>query len=294
MNSTEYEKLTQEVYRALLISNDRINTIDVKHNVELVGRSGQKHQIDVFWEFEMAGVKYQTAIECKNYNGSVSVGKIRDFSAVLSDVGNINGIFVTTVGFQSGAIRFADHYKINLIVVRPPTEKDWEGRLRSIHLKINGSSATNIRQEFILDDEWMKTNYPIRTEFKLSGFQDELFIVRLDGSKISSLHDLESRLAVGKFESVVNENRVFELGDDAFIIDNSGKSLKIKAISYTFDIQVSTHTASINGDRIAKAIMIDVQSGKRVYPEFCVKSKLRRTTRLELAGKQGSASLSWL
>ncbi len=31
-----------------------------------------------------------------------------------------------------------------------------------------------------------------------------------------------------------------------------------------------------------------------VYPEYCVKSKLRRTTRLESAGKQGSASLPWL
>ena len=49
--NTEYEKFAQEVYRELA-KTDVVKTIDVKHNILLTGRSGQKHQIDVYWEYE--------------------------------------------------------------------------------------------------------------------------------------------------------------------------------------------------------------------------------------------------
>ena len=36
----------------------------------------------------------RVAIECKNYLNEITVGKVRDFHSVLSDIGNINGIKV--------------------------------------------------------------------------------------------------------------------------------------------------------------------------------------------------------
>ena len=45
--NTEYEKFAQEVYRELA-KTDVVKTIDVKHNILLTGRSGRKHQIDVY------------------------------------------------------------------------------------------------------------------------------------------------------------------------------------------------------------------------------------------------------
>ena len=74
----EYEKFTREVYQKLLDA-DVVKTTEVKHNVKLTGKSGQKHQIDVYWEYEIEGVRRKVAIECKNYNKAVSLGKVRDF-----------------------------------------------------------------------------------------------------------------------------------------------------------------------------------------------------------------------
>ena len=65
--NTEYEKFAQEIYQGLL-NEERIKAIQVQHNVKLRGKSGQLHQVDVYWEYELAGVNHKVAIECKNYN----------------------------------------------------------------------------------------------------------------------------------------------------------------------------------------------------------------------------------
>ena len=106
--NTQYELLAKAVYEEILQSQG-FDTVSVEHDVKLEGSSGQKHQIDVYWQFVVAGVKHQVAVECKNYASSVSVGKIRDFSAALDDIGNIQGIFITKKDYQKGAKNFAEH-----------------------------------------------------------------------------------------------------------------------------------------------------------------------------------------
>ena len=98
----EYEKFTQEIYQEL-VNADVLKTTEVQHNVKLKGRSGQEHQIDVYWEYEIAGTKHKVAIECKNYNKTVGIAKVRDFYGVLHDLNNVAGIMVTKVGYQKGA-----------------------------------------------------------------------------------------------------------------------------------------------------------------------------------------------
>lgn len=49
------------------------------HNVKLIGKSGQKHQIDVYWEYQYDNTIFKITIECKNYNHTVSICKVRDF-----------------------------------------------------------------------------------------------------------------------------------------------------------------------------------------------------------------------
>ena len=121
--NTEYEKFAQEVYRELA-KTDVVKTIDVKHNILLTGRSGQKHQIDVYWEYEKSGIKTCVAIECKNYNSTVPIGKVRDFFGVLYDLDNVAGIMVTKIGFQKGAKEYANHYGIGLKELRIPNVED--------------------------------------------------------------------------------------------------------------------------------------------------------------------------
>lgn len=68
----EYERFTQEVYQELI--NARGITTSVKHDVKLIGKSGQKHQIDVYWEYSINGIQHKVAIECKNYKKEIPIG----------------------------------------------------------------------------------------------------------------------------------------------------------------------------------------------------------------------------
>ena len=113
---TEYEKLVTEIYQAIL-EYDGFDNLRVEHDVVIKGKSGATHQIDVFWEFNAAGVTYRTCIECKNYKSAVKKSHVAAFSTILDDIGNANGIIATTSSFQKGAKLLAKDKNIRLILV---------------------------------------------------------------------------------------------------------------------------------------------------------------------------------
>jgi hypothetical protein len=134
-NSIEYEKLTQAIYQSIL--NDQgLEKIRVEHNVSLRGHSGVEHQIDVHWKFKSANIEHAVLIECKNYSSALTLEKVRNFHAILNDIGNCKGIMVTKVGYQRGARQYADFYGIELKLLRKPKEEDWQGKIKDIHLNI--------------------------------------------------------------------------------------------------------------------------------------------------------------
>lgn len=114
--STEYEILVRDLHAAL-VKNDQVENIKVLHNVKLKGRSGATHQIDVYWEFKVAGVKYKTCIECKHYNHRVKKSDVATLIAIISDIGNATGLFATTLGYQSGAILLAKEHGVRLVTI---------------------------------------------------------------------------------------------------------------------------------------------------------------------------------
>ncbi len=140
--SIEYEKLTQSIYQAILKS-ESIENISVEHNVGVKGKSGVTHQIDVLWHFKLANIEHTVLVECKNYATNITLEKVRNFHSVLDDIGNARGLIVTKTGFQSGASEFAQFNGIGLKVLRKPTELDWEGRIKEIHVKITAKSLVN-------------------------------------------------------------------------------------------------------------------------------------------------------
>jgi hypothetical protein len=261
---TEYEQFVQEVYQALL-DNDDLKPIKVEHNVDLEGCSGCKHQIDVYWEYEIAGIPYRTAIECKNYDTSdISIGKIRDFYGALSDIGNINGIFVCKYGYQSGAKKFADFYGINLRELRIPTADDWNGRIETIQINIIAYHLSIKGRQPIFDLLWFKEKFGIPQEgqsITFGGVSNEVFIFDKNGNPIKSIHDLENELP-RELKAAKDQEYIYHW-EDAFLETNEFGRIKIRGMKFIYDIlQSEPEVLTISGKDMAKAILKDVSTNE--------------------------------
>ena len=261
--NTGYEIFAQDIYQTLLDSED-IKPIKIQHNVDLEGRSGCKHQIDVFWEYEIAGVTHRVAIECKNYNTSdVPIGRIRDFFGALIDIGNINGIFVCKKGYQSGAIKFAEYYGINLKELRVPVDSDWEGRIQTIQINLSALHINIKKRLTIFDNDWLKLNIPTTEKeqhFQIKGLANEIVIKDKEGNRITNLHELDNKLP---HEWKDELNREYEYKwDDAYIDVEGLGAIKLLSMKYVYDVQMTEpEEIIISGKDTAKAILKDVKTG---------------------------------
>ena len=264
MNSTArgaaYEEFVETLYRTLLDA-EGFGAVKVEKNkTDLESSSGCAHQIDIYWEFKMAGQTYQTAIECKAYNTAVSIGCVRDFYGVLADIHGLKGIVVSLFGFQSGAKRYAEHYNIDLKEIRRPTEQDWEGRVRNILHRILiiipeiKSMRIDVTQTFLetLETEEERT-------FSFEGTNYDSLIVDSNGSHVASLEDIRLSLTT---DNQAAENLEETLPySDCFYNSSDGQRIPIDSVTVRYNVNVETVGANILGDEVAKAIMKDVGSG---------------------------------
>lgn len=117
---TEYEKLVQDIFQAI-VDYERcgLKHIAVRHNETIKGISGATHQIDVLCDFELGGFPYQTLMEIKNWKSPVKKEQIIAFHGILMDIpGQPHGVFVSSSGFQSGAMTYAKTHGIELITIK--------------------------------------------------------------------------------------------------------------------------------------------------------------------------------
>ncbi|MDY4324207.1 restriction endonuclease [Pectobacterium sp. CHL-2024] len=108
---TDLESYMQYVYSCLL--NLQNEGVVVSRRAVLKGKS-TNHEIDVFYQFERAGVIHKVAIECKYLSRPVEKKDVMAFRGRLEDIGNIQGIMVSKLGYQKGAYEYAKYYDIEL------------------------------------------------------------------------------------------------------------------------------------------------------------------------------------
>lgn len=109
----EYEELIKYVYEEL--SHYSGKDIKIQKDIKILGKSGCKHQIDVYYEFEINGITHKVVIECKDHKNRVEKQLIEAFKGTLDDIGGCIGIFASRNGFQKGALDFAKYYNIELV-----------------------------------------------------------------------------------------------------------------------------------------------------------------------------------
>ena len=271
--NTEFELFTQRVYQKL-VNNDVLKPTKVLHNIKLKGKSDCEYQIDVYWEYEIAGSLHRVAIECKNYNSPVEIGNVRDFKGVLDDLNNVNGIMVSAQGYQSGAKKYAEQYGILLKELRTPNGKDTIGEL-VIQIQ------SNVRHcRFLIDEEYAK-----QKNLNLQGYREFLAAFDLDnsgkwikathlplgmedriirdsnGKRIISLEELKKELHKN---SESNFCQTFEF-EDAWIKTKEFGLVKIREVKYEYESDEQETTFQLAADMFVEAILKDAISGKTDY-----------------------------
>lgn len=274
MNScTEFELFTQRIFDRLL-NNNILKPINVQHNVKLIGKSGCEHQIDVYWEYEMNKTIHKVAIECKDYNSMVPIGKVRDFYGVLSDLDGVNGIMVSSKGFQTGAKKFAEHYGISLKSLRAPEKNEPIGSITT------QTSANTRHCLFQIDETWAtEHNFDIQrlrniysqfqptkaghwqkaTHFPIEATDHN--IRNSTGKVISSIVALESELAT---EAIPERSVVFPF-EDAWFESRYNGPIKIREVMFEWESDVQEITFYLAADDFVEGILKDAINGTEEY-----------------------------
>lgn len=264
---TEYELFVKEVYE-VLNKTEGLSDAQIQHDVRLVGAAGVEHQIDVYWTFTIAGIRYQVAVECKDYKNRISKEKIEAFHSILHDIGNITGVFATNVGYQSGAEKYAKKYGIQLMEIRHPNDKDWNGRIKNFQIDLHVRTITNISTQVFVDEKRLKELNVCLPDGKdagrsYSGFTmihfEEMIINQkvIEKNSQIQLTDLAGKLPVGE----PSTGNVFVFKFKNGIINLEDVDLPIDAIQFTYDTCESVERIAINGEDEIKAIIKDKADG---------------------------------
>ena len=268
--NTEFELFTRYIYQKL-VNNDVLKPTLVQHNVKLKGKTGCEHQIDVYWEYEIAGNKHRVAIECKNYSKPVSKDKVCAFKGVLDDLNNVNGIMVTKVGYQKGAKEYAKEYGISLKELREP--RTAETIIGEIELHFHVESRQTL---FKVDEEWAKDH-----QISIAGYKQRLDMIGLAKThKWStathiplSTNDSFIRDAGGKVITTIEalEKAIPNHPTDDFpfvftykdaYVSTPWGPLKILEIKFDYEIEDKRNIIGIDAEGFVKAILKDALSDR--------------------------------
>lgn len=109
------EEHVRDVYQTLL-DLELDNTV-VGRDVSLRDSRGNVYQIDVYYEFEMAGIRHRVAIECKNTRRPVQRDDVLAFALKVQDCQGVVGVIVSANGYQTGASDAASQHGIKILTL---------------------------------------------------------------------------------------------------------------------------------------------------------------------------------
>ena len=283
----QYELLTKEIYQQIL-NQELAQTVSVDHDVSVEGLT-TKHQIDVYWEFKLAGVLHRVLVQAKNWNRRVSKGAVLTFKAVLDDVPGTVGIMVTAKGYQRGALEVATGYGIAICLL-----KEVEKKMAPVTLSPGDTVKLSIKGVLMAADkkpygfawqgdwlesefsEWMIHGYPdwlkgqhssealtanIRSDFGKAELQDE------DGRSKGNLQQIHISMrheVIAEFnKSGKAEGRHIHIFEGPTYLSASPLPKPIKVVSVSADYLVRQRTVNWDGqlDNVAIFILENVKDG---------------------------------
>jgi len=130
-----YEEVTKAIYQRIG-EETGVKVLGSGSNFKVSGRSGVNHQIDVLTSHSDGIHQYLTDIECKYWNQKVDKDTIMKVHSIVEDCGFSKGVVVSKKGFTNDALTFAKSVDIGVVILREPTDEDWENRVKRIEVRI--------------------------------------------------------------------------------------------------------------------------------------------------------------
>ena len=261
-----YEILTQQIFQALH-DQDLIKTIKVQHNVELQGKT-LKHQIDVYWEYDLGGVVYRAVVQAKDWKQAVTQNQLLAFKEILADLpGQPRGIFVTRTGYQSGAEQFAKENGIKLYELREPTGKDKEGKVMSVRIRISAFEQHSSDTHPIFDQEWCRAEYrrlglPLDEEIRTSvaAPEDQVFLFDEAGKTVGSFRTVIISMFPEKYVETPRTIKEHHFNVPTFMLTGNPRfpKIKLRGIRSTISVTRTNQESVLDGEDFIGFIMRDV------------------------------------
>ncbi len=121
MKPEEFEKYCLEILKGYA-EEEKLKDFKILHNEKMQAPDGA-YQIDIYSEFIAMGGIMKIICECKKYASSVKREKVEVLYNRVRSLGVHKGIFMSTAGYQSGAIEFAKAHGISLIQIADKSVK---------------------------------------------------------------------------------------------------------------------------------------------------------------------------
>jgi len=260
-----YEQLAKWIIEQIS-ENEGVNTTRLEHNVKLPGKTAV-HQIDVLWEFDVAGFKYTTIIQAKDWRTqNVDQGKLIQFKGVLDDLpGQPRGIVVTSKGFQSGAREFAEKNGIYIYELREPTEEDWNDRIKTFNISMN-IYQPYFDRKIHFDDSWNARELERSTVVIES---DNLVFYDESGVKITDELALYTSLTPAGFEELPPTKKTHHFDKPTFVkTQNPDIRVKVDSVEVTISKKLETIEYQLKGEDFVGYVFKNVISGDvKTFPK---------------------------
>jgi hypothetical protein len=84
-----------------------------------------EHKVDVYWEFEFAGIVYHTVIQAKGLHQPVALAMVDRFRRFLDKLpDNPRGIMLTSASYRPGVYEYALNHNIRVFHIKPASPDD--------------------------------------------------------------------------------------------------------------------------------------------------------------------------
>jgi hypothetical protein len=215
--SPDYEQVTRKIYETL---GDKagVKIVGYGSSFTVKGSSGVNHQIDVLTSHFDGIHQYLTDIECKHWDKKINKDILMKVKAIVEDCRFSKGVVVSKLGFTEDAIAYGKYENIGLVILREPTEEDWEGRIQTIVIKLHPHVAEIARFDHQVTEVYENRQGPIQVSEYHYQFPDG---TRKEMSEV--VQEFEKGLTFDKVGQTVESEVKFPAG--TVLLDSENKRI---------------------------------------------------------------------